>query len=51
MYIKKIDWSDNKSKKLLVIIKNIVKQKNSLYSSFTSRQHICNRFQKENKII
>ena len=35
------------AKNLLVNIKNIVKQqKNSLCSSFTSRQQICNRFRK-----
>ena len=48
----KNDGSDDKSKNLLVIVKNIVKQlKKSLYSSFTSRQQVCNRFQKESRII
>ena len=36
-YIKKNYGFDDKSKNLLVISKNIVKQKNSLYSSFTSK--------------
>ena len=44
-YIKKIDRFNDKSKNLPINIKNIVKQQqNSLYSSFTSEQQICNRF-------
>ena len=44
-YTKKIGESDDKPKNVLVNIENIVKQqKNILYSFFTSRQQICNRF-------
>ena len=46
------DESDEKPRNLLVNIKNIVKQqKNSLYSPFTSKQQICNRFKKKAELF